>query len=247
MSKIVRVKKSNNFVVLDKTFLVDKKLSWKAKGILAFMLSKPDNWTFYLDELIKHATDGKHSFRTGFKELIDNGYVKRYPIRKDNRIVRWETVVLEKPLLSNFQEVENQEIENQEVKNQTLLNIDNTNNDSTNNDNNIYTQIFEHWNSKNIIKHRKMTKQMIAHINARLMEYSEDELIKAIDNYKNVLESNEHYWTYKWTLTDFLKPNNVCRFINEADPLRNFLKKTNKGNEEVISIEENHNPDKDAF
>src|SRR5690625_1486003 len=69
MKSIVRIKKNADFVVMDKTFLNDKSLSWKAKGIMAYMLSKPDDWTFYIDELIKHSTDGKSSFRSGFKEL----------------------------------------------------------------------------------------------------------------------------------------------------------------------------------
>ena len=74
---IVRVSKTNHFVVLDKNFLNDKNLSLKAKGLLAYMLSLPDDWTFYLEELEKHSTDGMSSLRSGFKELQENGYVTR--------------------------------------------------------------------------------------------------------------------------------------------------------------------------
>ena len=33
--------------------LRDKNLSYKAKGLLSFMLSLPDDWEIYVDELIK--------------------------------------------------------------------------------------------------------------------------------------------------------------------------------------------------
>ncbi|UZM97330.1 hypothetical protein OL548_19285 [Lysinibacillus sp. MHQ-1] len=46
---IYRVVKNDNFVVLDKGFLNNDQLSWKAKGLLAYMLSLPDDWDFLSD------------------------------------------------------------------------------------------------------------------------------------------------------------------------------------------------------
>ena len=89
----------------------------------------------------------------------------------------------------------------------------------------IYS-LFDYWNEKEIIKHRKRTQAMESHINARLQEYSVDELKKAIDNYSLVLQSDDYFWTHKWTLQEFMKPANVTRFVDEADPLNNF--KSNK-------------------
>lgn len=59
-------------------------MSWKAKGILAYTLTLPDDWTFHISELAQHAKDGEDSLRTGFKELKELGYVKRYPVRDEN-------------------------------------------------------------------------------------------------------------------------------------------------------------------
>ena len=99
----------------------------------------------------------------------------------------------------------------------------------TNNKEDIYIrEIYDHWNSKGIIKHRKMNAQMKSHINARLKEYSFEELKKAIDNYATVLSDDKYYWTHKWTLNDFMKPGNVARFVDEADPLINFLDKSKR-------------------
>ena len=87
---------------------------------------------------------------------------------------------------------------------------------------NIY-RIFEFWNEQGIIKHRSLTTKAKSHINARLVDYTKDELIKAISNYQTVLTDDKYYWTHKWSLQDFMKPNNVTRFVDEAEPLSNFL------------------------
>ena len=100
---IVRVSKRTNYVVLDKGFLQDKKLSWKAKGLLSYMLSLPDDWEFYLDELEQHATDGMSSLRSGFKELQDRGYVTRRRTRQDDGTFKWITIVHESTTCENPQ------------------------------------------------------------------------------------------------------------------------------------------------
>lgn len=96
----------------------------------------------------------------------------------------------------------------------------------------IYT-LFNYWNEQEIIKHRKMNQAMESHINARLEEYLVEELKKAISNYKEILTSSDYYWTHKWSLQDFMKPNNVTRFVDEADPMNNF--KSDKNNSNVGS------------
>ncbi|WP_404453996.1 DnaD domain protein [Virgibacillus necropolis] len=131
MKSIFRISKNNNFVVMDKTGLNDKNLSWKAKGILAFMLSKPDDWTFYISELIKHSTDGERAFRSGFKELEKYGYTKRRPVREGQRIAYWETIVYENPLLCGSAHVENVDVQKLNVQN-----VPPTKNELTKNDSN---------------------------------------------------------------------------------------------------------------
>lgn len=57
--------------------LKDEKLSFKAKGLLAYMLSLPDDWVFYETELVNHSTDGLASVKSGLKELQERGYLDR--------------------------------------------------------------------------------------------------------------------------------------------------------------------------
>ncbi|MEW9122703.1 MAG: hypothetical protein AB2421_08315, partial [Thermotaleaceae bacterium] len=88
----------------------------------------------------------------------------------------------------------------------------------------IYT-IFQYWNSKKIIKHKRLNERMEYNIKASLKDYNTDELMRAIDNYSEVLTNDLYFWSYKWTLQDFLNSNNVSRFLDEAEPLKTFIDK----------------------
>lgn len=160
---IVRVAKNSNYVVMNRTALNDKRLSWKAKGIMAYLLSMPDDWVFYMDELVTHASDGKDSFRSGFNELKKCGYVERKPIKdeKTKKIVSWETIVHEVPVnskepLTDFPKVEKPQmekpqVEKPQVENPPLLSTDinqvlnkpNTDNNSTTTATDLSQEIFK--------------------------------------------------------------------------------------------------------
>lgn len=67
------------------------------------------------------------------------------------------------------------------------------------------TQIFNHWNAQNIIQHRKLTDKVKRSINGALANYSQAEIVQAIDNYARILSSKDHWFSWKWTLKDFLE------------------------------------------
>lgn len=69
------------FYILNKSISEDKKLSWGARGMLVYLLGKPDNWTVSLKQLENETKDsGKHSGRDAVRalvsELITVGYLK---------------------------------------------------------------------------------------------------------------------------------------------------------------------------
>ena len=52
-------KKGGNFTQVSNDFINDEnRISFKAKMILVYMLSKPDNWSYYESEITQHAKDG---------------------------------------------------------------------------------------------------------------------------------------------------------------------------------------------
>lgn len=76
--------------------------------------------------------------------------------------------------------------------------------------------VFEHWNSKNIIKHREITEEIGKVIAKSLGKFTEEEIIKCIDRYAEVLAS-EYFWNYKWSLRDFLsRKNGISSFTDEG-------------------------------
>lgn len=72
-----RVFKNNNYSTVHNGFINDKNLSLKAKGLLLYFLSKPDDWDFYLKEIAKNSKDGVESISAGIKELEEYGYIKK--------------------------------------------------------------------------------------------------------------------------------------------------------------------------
>lgn len=223
---IIRVEKNkdNPYVVINKTLLEDKRLSWKAKGMLTYLLSKPDNWKPIREELVKASKDGITVVRNTLKELEELGYMKRQPIREDGKIKAWEHVVYEIPQTHQISEnllVENLPVEKSPVDNLTLISNDLINNDLINNKKDIICTLFDYWNSKGIIVHRKLTDTQRRHINAKLKDYTADEIREAIDNYATILNNDEYTLTHRWKLEEFLT-RGFEKLKTESNPFESY-------------------------
>ena len=83
--------------------------------------------------------------------------------------------------------------------------------------------ILDHWNSKDIIRHRKLTDKIKRAINGALRSYSADEICAAIDNYTAILTDDKYYWSYRWTLQDFLQ-RGIEKFLDFKTAAQNYLK-----------------------
>lgn len=95
---IVRLKKRENpYVVIDKAILCDEKLSWKARGLAAYLLSKPDDWSINERHLATCGPDGAAAVRSGLKELEQAGYLKRDRKRAEDGTFAWEATLYETP------------------------------------------------------------------------------------------------------------------------------------------------------
>ena len=119
-NEVIRVqKRPSNFVLIDKSFLEDTRLSYKAKGILAYLLSKPDNWKVIVGNLVNYSVDGKSSVYAGLKELKKCGYYEKNPVRDDKgHFIRWESTVYECPNpLTTFQEMEKPDMDYPNIEN----------------------------------------------------------------------------------------------------------------------------------
>jgi len=101
---IIRVeKRTTPYVVIDKTALEDPRLSFRAKGIHAYLLSRPDNWAPNRDQLAKVSREGRDAVVAALSELETFGYFKRERKAVHGRFVWFGTVyeVSQVPLPDN--------------------------------------------------------------------------------------------------------------------------------------------------
>ena len=57
--------------------LYDKRISLRAKGLFAYMYSKPDGWEFAAVRISNETTDGRDGILAAMAELLEFGYMKR--------------------------------------------------------------------------------------------------------------------------------------------------------------------------
>ena len=122
---IFRVEKKDNYVVLDKVFLNDKRLSWQAKGLLAYMLSMPNDWVFRIEDLKNRSSNGRDSTKSIIKELQEYGYIIKEQERQQGKFSNNRYIVLERPTSPL---TENPSTENPSTENPSLLNNKELNN-----------------------------------------------------------------------------------------------------------------------
>lgn len=76
MSIIHISKKENPFVQIDKRALEDNRLSWRAKGILAYLLSKPSGWKVNVKDIWNNGAEGRNAVQDCLIELQNIGYAE---------------------------------------------------------------------------------------------------------------------------------------------------------------------------
>jgi len=95
---IIRVSKPAQYTVIDQRTLDDLSLRWEAKGMLDYLLARPDNWTISPAQLAKYGQAKIDKVRSIINELKAAGYVRMMPLRNDKgQVERREYVVYERP------------------------------------------------------------------------------------------------------------------------------------------------------
>lgn len=122
---VFRIDKNTNYTVMSNYHLRDKRLSYKAKGLLSFMLSLPDDWDYSMNGLSKVSKENISAIRTALHELEEFGYLKRNRLQKKNGKFEYEYIIYEKSPYIDFPYTVNPHTENQI---QINTNKQNTNN-----------------------------------------------------------------------------------------------------------------------
>jgi hypothetical protein len=99
---IIRVvhDKENPYVQISRAVLEDERLSWEARGVLAYLLAKPDNWTIQTEDLKRKGKCGKARILSILAELQEVGYLERNRFQNESGLWRWERHIYESPELN---------------------------------------------------------------------------------------------------------------------------------------------------
>ena len=97
---IVRVKKDARYFSASNEPFNDKRLSWETRGLMGYLLSKPNNWQVRMDGLEKAGPAGNHKLRRMLAEARQYGYMNRIRITLPGNKFDWITEVYESPSLN---------------------------------------------------------------------------------------------------------------------------------------------------
>lgn len=76
---IIRVDASlrHRYAIISKLTLEDSSISHRARGLLCWLLAKPDDWTVVPRDLHHHCSEGRDACVAAMRELISAGYIIR--------------------------------------------------------------------------------------------------------------------------------------------------------------------------
>lgn len=216
MAKI-NIEHCKDYTVLHNEIFRNKNLSLKARGLLATMLSLPDDWDFSTQGLVAILKEGESAIRSTLKELESEKYLVRNRVRNpEGKFSDVEYTLYEKPYM------EKPYVENQRVENRVQLNTKELNTKELNTINismSDLEEIKDAWNC--LIEHDissiafiKSGTERYKSLKARVKEYGKENVLEAIENIKTssfLCGKSNSKWkiTFDW----FIKPNNFPKVL----------------------------------
>jgi hypothetical protein len=94
----IRVARRARFTAVARDAVNDDRLSFRARGVLVWLLDKPDDWSIDSTKMSHAAKEGREAIRTALRELEQFGYLQRSRVHDDiTGLWRQEVVVHEQP------------------------------------------------------------------------------------------------------------------------------------------------------
>ena len=207
MNKVTRIKNSN-YTTISNVFLRDKELSLKAKGLLATILSLPENWDFSIKGICATIKEGTTAVYSAIDELKERGYCKVVTNRNEKgMIVGNDYTFYEDPSMENLN-VGNQTQINTNI---SLPNTKDTNNKEKNKEEETNKELFEKcW----IAYRRKGKKGKAKPYWDKLTKSEKDSVLQHIKIYTKTRELQyqqdfERYLRDKTFLSVVVSKNNI--------------------------------------
>lgn len=207
MNRIIR-EKNTNYTTISNVFLKDNKLSLKAKGLLAIIMSLPEDWDFSINGIVAVIKEGRESTSSTIKELINAGYCTREQCKGDKgRFKGYDYTFYEEPKagtpLTDCPESENPLTDNPTQLNTNLINPLSNKGVSENKFSLPNSPLLENFKSilENFKGCSRITIQLTAE-NAETLfkEYTQEQIIEGleiIENSNKALKNKSLYLTLR--------------------------------------------------
>ncbi len=98
METIFHVQHNRDYVIIKRDVFENAALSWGARGVLGYLLTKPDGWQVRFDDLIKHGPAGRDAMRRMIAELEAAGHLTRERKQDAKGRFYWHVCVYEEPV-----------------------------------------------------------------------------------------------------------------------------------------------------
>jgi uncharacterized phage protein (TIGR02220 family) len=235
---IFRVEHTKNSTLMSNAHFKEKEMSLKAKGLLSFMLSLPDDWDYSINGLVAVCKENETAIRSALNELKRFGYLEVIKVMpNENKTGRIEYIynVYEMPRKQGIkkQGIENLGVDFQGVGNQGQLI---TKEPITNNKDNIYSpaqeseeipysEIVDYLNRICNTAYRASTKKTKSLIKARWNEGFR------VDDFKKVIDNKSSQWLNDPKFSEYLRPETL--FGTKFESYLNQKKVTKKTNIET--------------
>lgn len=83
-----KLKVNTRYAVIPNNILNNKELSFRAKGVWAYIQSKPDGWNFSIKNIVSQSKEGIEAIRNAVKELENHSLLKR--VKTQNELGHWD-------------------------------------------------------------------------------------------------------------------------------------------------------------
>ncbi len=88
-------RRTQPFTQIDNQAIRDNRLSFKARGLLCYLLSHVDGWNFNAEAIAKESPNKARAIRSAMKELREFGYAEIKYIRSaDGRNIQGSSVTI---------------------------------------------------------------------------------------------------------------------------------------------------------
>lgn len=93
----IRVKKDANYFAASNEPFNDDRLSWEARGLMGYLLSKPNDWKVNQKDIMNKGQAGERKVKRMLAELRKAGYMNRIRVTLEHNKFDWITEVYESP------------------------------------------------------------------------------------------------------------------------------------------------------